>query len=96
LSRTRKAGQTQEENQVTLGWVQNRIGPESFLKGRNFRVSALACYTVFGFQFSVKRLLIIHKLTNRFVAAETEFGIIPIGNQKTIFVILSAAKNLSL
>jgi hypothetical protein len=36
---------------------------------------ALPFYTVFGFRFSVKRLLIIHKLTNWFVAAETEFGI---------------------
>jgi hypothetical protein len=30
---------------------------------------------LYRFRFSVKRLLIIHKLTNWFVAAETEFGI---------------------
>jgi hypothetical protein len=41
---------------------------EKFLK-------APASYTVFSFRFSVKRLLIINKLTNWFVAAETEFGI---------------------
>jgi hypothetical protein len=33
--------------------------------------------TVFGFQFSVKRLLIIRRLAIKFVAAETELGINP-------------------
>ena len=45
LSRTPKAGQTQEETQVTVGRVQNQIGPESSLKGRNLRVSALGFST---------------------------------------------------
>jgi hypothetical protein len=35
--------------------------------------------TVFGFQFSVKRFSIINELAIRFVASETELGIIPPG-----------------
>jgi hypothetical protein len=32
-------------------------------------------FSVFGFQFSVKRLLIIRRLAIKFVAEETELGI---------------------
>jgi hypothetical protein len=40
--------------------------------------------TVFSFQFSVKRLLIIMRLAIKFVAAETELGISPQNLSKII------------
>ncbi len=36
-------------------------------------------FSVFGFLFSVKKVRIISKLKLKFVALETEFGIIPMG-----------------